>query len=358
MTIAELQYVDCSRVGPRQSLTQNDIVICIANGSKALVGKNALFHVDDGYEYTFGAFMSCLRVRSDEADPAFVAHLMRSDKYDQLISNALAGSAINNLAPSRIEDFTFLMPAVSEQRVIGAALSDAFAWIESLDALIAKKRDVFEGMRQLLLTNSQRLPGFDDKWVEHRLGDVGSFGGGCGFPTRMQGGLSGIPFYKVSDMNNVGNQTCMGVSRNYVSEEQAKSLGATIFPAGSVVFAKVGAAIFLERKRILAQQSCLDNNMMSFTPNPALVDTSFLHFLLSLIKLSAHSASTALPALNGSTLAKIAIQIPSVDEQRAIASVLVGASAEIDALVAQRDKAELIRQGMAQDLLTGKVRLV
>ena len=88
------------------------------------------------------------------------------------------------------------------------------------------------------------------------------------------------------------------------------------------------------------------------------MDTSYLHLLLSLVKLSAHSASTALPALNAGVLAAITIRVPSLDEQHAIAAILLDASTEIDNLVAERDKAELIRQGMAQDLLTGKVRLV
>lgn len=323
-------------------------------GGGNIIGKVVI--VDQEARYVLGDHVYRLSVFSGH--PAFVRYAINSDLVNASLRRQVVGSAQLGLPRRAVEEQVIPFPELDEQRAIAAALSDASAWVESLDALIAKKRDVFEGMRQMLLTGTQRLPGFHENWGELRLCDIGSFGGGCGFPTRMQGGSSGIPFYKVSDMNTGGNETIMRVARNYVTEQEAKALGANVYLPGSVIFAKVGAAIFLERKRILSEPSCIDNNMMALTPNAKLMDTSYLHLLLSLVKLSAHSASTALPALNAGVLAAITIRVPSLDEQHAIAAILLDASTEIDNLVAERDKAELIRQGMAQDLLTGKVRLV
>ena len=96
-------------------------------------------------------------------------------------------------------------------------------------------------------------------------GDIGTFRGGSGFPVKYQGKKSGdLPFFKVSDMNSAGNELFMSRANNYISESRRKSLGAVRVPAGAIVFAKVGAAVFQERKRILAQDSCIDNNMSAF----------------------------------------------------------------------------------------------
>ena len=143
-------------------------------------------------------------------------------------------------------------------------------------------------------------------------GDVGVFRGGSGFPIRFQGQKGAeLPFFKVSDMNTTGNELFMVRANNYVSEKLRASMGANRIPAGAIVFAKVGAAVFLERKRILAQDSCIDNNMAAFIVDSSRADVRFLHYLLSAFKLSSLVATTALPSLNGKQLRSIPLVMPS-----------------------------------------------
>lgn len=196
-------------------------------------------------------------------------------------------------------------------------------------------------------------------FVMRPAGDVGYFKGGSGFPTRFQGAKSGeLPFFKVSDMNLPGNEIFMRRANNYISESMRQRLGATRIPAGAIIFAKVGAAVFLERKRILTQDSCIDNNMAAFVVDPTTLDGRFAHYLLTFFRLSGLVATTALPSLNSSQLRSIPLRLPTrLDEQRRIS----GALADVDDLIGSLDrqiaKKRFVKDGLMHELLTGRSRL-
>lgn len=110
LDLADLQFVDQSRVAIWQQLRTDDLVFCAANGSRALVGKSARFDVNDGYRYTFGAFMGVFRADLAMADGRFAGHLLHSSEFLKQVDLALSGSAINNLSPSQVESFSFRLP--------------------------------------------------------------------------------------------------------------------------------------------------------------------------------------------------------------------------------------------------------
>lgn len=197
-----------------------------------------------------------------------------------------------------------------------------------------------------------------EDWDCLRACEFGFFKGGSGFPLWAQGQRTGeYPFFKVSDMNNEGNETFMTATNHYVSEQTRKHLGAQVFPADSIVFAKVGAAVFLERKKILGQPSCIDNNMAAYVLDASRADVRFVHSMLLMKKLGALVATTALPALNGKQLGEMVLALPPLPEQRAIAQAL----SEVDALLAALDKIIAkkrdLKQATMQQLLTGETRL-
>lgn len=155
---AGLKHVNSKRVATHQILTRDDIVICMANGSKALVGKAGRFQVSDGYEYTFGAFMGCFRTIPAMADPGFVFYLLQTDQYQRLVGDLLAGSSINNLKPSSVESLEFLFPERSEQQAIAAVLSDIDTELTCLTHRRDSIQEIKQGMMQQLLTGKIRLP--------------------------------------------------------------------------------------------------------------------------------------------------------------------------------------------------------
>lgn len=306
------------------------------------------------------------------ADTHYFVELLRRIKFaDFTESTALPAINIR-----RLRDCLISVPPLPEQRRIAEALSDVDALLSAMTTLIEKKRAIKQGTMQELLgmrdagcgmrndgsgmrnVPRRRLAGFSGEWVEKRLGEIGDFIAGNGFPLSKQGDKSGdYPFFKVSDFNNIGNENVLCVANNYISESTFSELHCSLIPSGSIVFAKIGAAIALERKRRVCYDSCIDNNMMAFCVNRQ-NDERFITECLRRVVFADLAESTALPALNVSKLREYKIVIPkSILEQQAIAAVLSDMDAEIAALEAKRAKYESIKQGMMQELLTGRTRL-
>ncbi|MCL2524444.1 MAG: restriction endonuclease subunit S [Betaproteobacteria bacterium] len=153
----DVQFVNSIRVAEHQFLQEGDVLICMANGSKALVGKAAYFDVTDGFDYTFGAFMGAFRITDDFTHNRFAFYLFQTWAYRQYIANLLAGSSINNLAPSSIESLEFEFPSIEEQTAIAAVLSDMDAEITALETRRNKTRALKQAMMQELLTGRTRL---------------------------------------------------------------------------------------------------------------------------------------------------------------------------------------------------------
>jgi|GEM_PF-306342 len=198
-----------------------------------------------------------------------------------------------------------------------------------------------------------------DEWRLTQAGELGTFRGGNGFPTRYQGlGHGDYPFVKVSDMNLAGNKILITEANHFVSDAVRKSLGAYAFPPNTIVFAKVGEAIFQERRRILARPTCLDNNMAGFLIEPAKADYRFVYHSLTALRLGDLVATTALPSLNGRQLRSIEIALPEdVREQRAIAAALSDTDALVSSLESLLAKKRDIKQAVMQQLLKGRTRL-
>ena len=211
---------------------------------------------------------------------------------------------------------------------------------------------------QLLLTGKKRLPGFSGEWVEKSLDDFGTFKSGNGFPLIYQGGSYGYPFYKVSDFSNAGNERMMKKANNYVTSSVADTLNCNIMPHGSIIFAKIGAAIFLERKRMVMADCCIDNNMMAYIVDDMCGNAEYLCYLMQSICFGELANATALPSLSSKAIGKVTrLSPPTKDEQVAIACILSDMDNEIAELEKKLSKYRNIKTGMMQTLLTGKIRL-
>src|SRR5690554_5307554 len=133
-------------------------------------------------------------------------------------------------------------------------------------------------------------------WPISSLGELVTFYGGVGFPEHLQGNTSGeVPFFKVSDMSRKGNARFLETANNYVSESLVRSLSWRTAPANSVVFAKVGAALLLNRRRQLVRQSLLDNNMIAASTNSA-VSNDWIYWQLQLVDFADFVQVGALPS--------------------------------------------------------------
>lgn len=351
----DIRYVPAAAAQAIQNyrVRSDDIFISVA-GTLGIVGR--VSKRLDGANLTENAD----RLTGIKCDVDYLMQYLLSEPLQAEIDSIRTVGAQPKLALGRIKSFEVSLPtSMSEQARVSLALRDTDALTSFLERLIAKKQAIKEGMMQQLLTGKIRLSGFSGEWVAVAAGDIASFRGGSGFPIRYQARKSGAyPFFKVSDMNNEGNELFMRRANNYISADTRKLIGAVVMPRDAIVFAKVGAAVFLERKRILGQVSCIDNNMAAMTIDPSRADVRFVHYLLMNFSMSSLVSTTALPSLNGGQLRSIPVRLPSeIAEQRAIADLLADADAELDLLQGQLSKARLVKQGMMQELLTGRIRL-
>ena len=166
-------YVD-KHINEKLILKENDILICVRNGSRNLIGKSALIKGKSVGE-TFGAFMSVFR--SDKFQP-FIFYLILSNLIQRQINQSL-GATINQITNKTLNNFQIpFPPKLKEQTTIAAVLSDTDALIEHLERLIAKKKDLKQGAVQQLLTGKKRLPGFSGGWEVKKLGEIVDFSNG------------------------------------------------------------------------------------------------------------------------------------------------------------------------------------
>jgi len=184
-----------------------------------------------------------------------------------------------------------------------------------------------------------------------KLGDVCKFQGGNGFREEIQGAKSGdYPFIKVSDMEILANKKYILDANNWLDQKTYLKESIKLFPKDSVVFAKVGAALLLNRRRIITRETAIDNNMMAAIPEN--IDPEFLFYLLSKIDFADFVQSGAVPSVNQTQISNIEIKLPCSSEQKQIAAIL----STIDRAIAQTEaiiaKQQRIKTGLMQDLLT------
>ena len=154
------------------------------------------------------------------------------------------------------------------------------------------------------------------------LKEVCTFYSGTGFPNSYQGYTSGkYPFYKVGDISkNVlrGSKELLDCE-NYIDQDIADKLKGCILPAKTVVFAKIGEALKLNRRAITCQDCLIDNNVMGIKPGKALELEYFFHYMQQL-NMGDLAGTTAMPSVRKSALEKVQIIIPPTENQKQFAA--------------------------------------
>ena len=179
------------------------------------------------------------------------------------------------------------------------------------------------------------------------LGDVADVVAGVGFPKDMQGGQVGaIPVFKVGDISAAWLQgkSLLNDSRNYLSVEEAKSLGKCV-AAGATVFAKIGEALRLNRRVMLGRDALVDNNVMGLVPKREKVAPKYLYYFMQTVDLGELSRSTTVPSIRKSDVVEISIPVPALVAQDEIVAELEKQFSRLVEAVAnlQRVKANLKR---------------
>ena len=173
-----------------------------------------------------------------------------------------------------------------------------------------------EKLKQALVPVDEQPYTIPSNWVWTRLGEISKLSGGSGFPEKYQGFLDkNIPFYKVGSLKNIDDNFYIENSENYIDDDILTEIKAKLFPANTIIFAKIGEAIRLNRRAILKENSCIDNNLMALVSNSSCY-FRYIYFWLKKEDLYKYAQATTVPSIRQSTLEELEFPLPPLNEQK------------------------------------------
>jgi type I restriction enzyme S subunit len=322
--------------------------------------------VPEGLRCCLGQRMVLLRVDKALADSRYLLYALMGDAAQRAIAVAGGtGSTVSNLRIPALKEIQVLAPDLAEQRAIAAAIADIDELLDGLDRLIAKKRDLKQAAMQQLLTGQTRLPGFHGEWQVRRLGDHVTFlrnGVNSRAELRPEGR---VKYLHYGDVHASADSFLSPGTLPSLPDAKAARLdrlraGDLIFADASEDIAGVGKSVELRGDGDTEVVAGLHTIATRF--DRAVLADGFKGFLQYCAPFASHlrrlAAGTKVYATNRAHIASVEMRLPPVDEQAAIAAVLSDMDAELAALEARRDKTRALKQGMMQELLTGRTRLV
>ena len=291
--------------------------------------------------------------------PIFLHHVLRAPFCRNWIISKSQTGTLTNLNKAAAKGVPIPLPnSIVEQEAIAEALSDADAFIESLDQLIAKKRQIKQGTMHELLTGKRRLPGFNEEWEEKRLAELADIrSGGTPSTTQPQFWDGGVMWCTPTDITALNGSKYLSNTSRTISAEGLRVSSAEIIPTHSIVMtsrATIGECA------INTVPMTTNQGFKNFVPFDS-VDAEFLYYLLTTQRagfIGLCSGSTFLE-IGKTQLSGYQVQVPKTKpEQTAIATILSDMDTELAALDTRLAKARQIKQGMMQELLTGRIRLL
>ena len=353
----DLVFTDDESEIRKYSLTSGDVLFNRTN-TIDLVGKTAIYKGER--PAIFAGYL--IRINTDKAllESRFLNYVLNAEfsrKHSAKVLSVAVGQA--NINGQKLKSYPIPVPPTkAEQEAIAEALSNADALIESLAQLLAKKRHLKQGAMQQLLTGKKRLPGFSGEWEVKRLGELADIRSG-GTPSTTQSSFwdGDVLWCTPTDITALNGHKYLSDTNRKITELGLKSSSAEMIPANSIVMtsrATIGECA------INTAPVSTNQGFKNFVPFDS-VDVEFLYYLLGTQKqgfISLCGGSTFLE-IGKTQLTAFEVHLPATKtEQIAIATILSDMDAELAALEAKLAKARNLKQGMMQELLTGRIRLV
>jgi type I restriction enzyme S subunit len=310
------------------------------------VGKSAIMRTEMAVSQHFMAWQC-----GPHLDNHFLYYWLQAEKAE--FERIAIGNTIKTIGLAYFRSLCIPHPPLREQRAIAEALSDVDALLGALDRLIAKKRDIKQAAMQQLLTGQTRLPGFSGEWEVKPLGSIFEISAG----KSKSAYITASGEFVICDMGSVSTDGRLITSKrtNYHGDFLLK--GDLVMPkddiGGGKIIGRVGYVDAPDRYVLGDHVYCLRAREG---------DPLFFSYLIN-----SHSINSALRkkvigsaqlGLGRRSVAEQEISAPSLTEQRAIATILSDMDAELEALKQRRAKTAALKQGMMQELLTGRTRLV
>lgn len=355
-----------SAEGKRTELQNDDVLISIT----ADVGISG--YVDDSVEKPayINQHIALVRFTDDKIYSKFVSYYLASENIQKLFRGSTDQGAKAGMNLTAIRAIKFAVPTKPEQTAIANALSDVDALIAALEKLINKKSAIKTAAMQQLLTGKKRLPPFDQlntgykqtelgeipgDWDVKTIGELSSsYSGGTPSTGNLSYYSGNIPWITSGDLNKERIDSVNG----RISQKGLENSSAKMVEAGTLLFALYGATAGISAITYIA--GSINQAVLAIMPNNKCV-TEFLFQMFRMRKSFFIDTYTqgGQPNFSGNIVKSFAIAIPStLEEQTAIANVLSDMDKDLEALQQRLHKTQQIKQGMMQELLTGKTRLV
>ncbi|WP_082456339.1 restriction endonuclease subunit S [Novosphingobium sp. Leaf2] len=312
----------------RYLLAPNDIVFARTGAS---TGKSYFYDGSDG-PLVFAGFL--LRVTPDtkRVDPSFLSLAVKTKRFENWLREVSQRSGQPGMNGTQLASFSFFSPPLSEQRAIAAALGDIDGLIAALDTLIAKKRDIKQAAMQQLLTGKTRLPGFARNWKTCLLGDV----------LRVRHGRD--------------QKAIQRADGRFPILATGGEIGRTDTPLYSKPSVLIGRKGTIDRPQYMDQPFWTVDTLF-YTEIKGKNSPYFLFCVFQMIDWRSFNEASGVPSLSSKTIERIAVVMPRPEEQAAIAESLANLDHEVELLQQRLSKFRAIKDGMMQQLLTGRVKL-
>jgi type I restriction enzyme S subunit len=351
-------------------LTKNDLLLEKSGGGESQPVGCVVLYADDR-QAICSNFVAKVTVAA-KMDPSFWRYSHAALYAIRInIRSIKQTSGIQNLDSGQYFDEKVCFPSLAEQSAISSFLDHETSKIDALISEQEKLIELLKEKRSAVISHAvtkglnpdvkmkdsgvEWLGMVPEHWEVLKLGNVASTKGGAGFPDEYQGQTEEeLPFFKVGDISSCDADGVMRRPNHTISRETARLLRATVFDTGTIVFAKVGAALLLQRYRQLGQPSCIDNNMMGMTVGPSAVPDYLLN-VLPLLDLKTIVNPGAVPSINESQISGQRIAIPPIEEQGKIVEKLKDANRECDNLIRESESAINLLQERRSALISAAV---
>lgn len=328
------------------SLRKGDIVFSRVGS----VDRNALIKGDEE-GWLFSGRLLRVRLNEKDIDSKYLSYHFHSEAFKQRVRDVAVGQTMASINTQILMSVnTNLPPNLAEQQAIAEALSDADVLIESLEQLIAKKRQIKQGAMQELLIGKRRLPGYNSEWKVAQFVDIVQ-----PRKERIDHRHSGEQSFCI-ELEHIEQGT--GKLTGYTATAEGSSIK-SVFRKGDVLFGKLRA--YLRKYWLADRDGVCSTEIWVFIANRSRLIPEFLFQLVRMdgfIETASNAYGTHMPRSDWQVVKNYLTYLPALVEQAAITNILTDMDAEIIALEQKLVKTRLLKQGMMQELLTGRIRLV
>jgi type I restriction enzyme S subunit len=323
--------------------------------SVTITGRGSVGHA----EYREDEFDAIIRLLVLKPKSSNVCAQFVADYINNCVDFSLESTGVPQLTAPQIMNVELELPQYDEQKEVTTVLADVSSLIDMLGKQISKKKAIKQGTMQELLTGNRRLPGFFGEWVNTKIGSITEVYSG-GTPNTSEPAFWGgkIPWMNSGELNLKIVRQVQG----RITEVGMDSSSTHFIPAECVLIGLAGQGKTRGTAAFNTFPLCTNQSIAAIYPNPNKFDSKFLYYKMDtqydqLRELSSGDGGRG--GLNKKLILDYEVVIPqSIDEQAAIATILTEMDYEIENLEMKLTKYRQVKQGMMQQLLTGKIRLV